>query len=88
MGVSRLPEFSAARGKDDFFFGDPSADFQLTGVEHTFPSLLSWKSQLEKLKADVDQVLSRVCEGLSSFGPGLKSKRVGRKNKTKKKKMY
>jgi hypothetical protein len=38
------------------------------------------------LKADVDQVLSRVCEGLSSFGPGLKSKRVGRKNKTKKKK--
>jgi hypothetical protein len=55
-------------------------------VVHTFPSLLLWKSQLEKLKADADQVLSRVCEGLSSFGPGLKSKGVGQKNKTKKKK--
>jgi len=86
MGVSRLPENSAARGKNDIFLGDHSADFQLTGVVHTFPSLLLWKSQLEKLKADVDQVLRRVCEGLSSFGPGLKSKRVGRKIKTKKKK--
>jgi hypothetical protein len=86
MGVSRLPENSAARGKKDIFLGDHSADFQLTGVVHTFPSLLLWKSQLEKLKADVDQVLSRVCEELSSFGPGLKSKGVGQKNKTKKKK--
>jgi hypothetical protein len=86
MGVSRLPKNSAARGKDGIFFGDYFADFQLTGVEHTFPSLLLWKSQLEKLKADMDQALSRVCEGLSSFGPGSKSKRVGRKNKKKKKK--
>jgi hypothetical protein len=86
MGVSRLPEISAARGKDDFFFGDSSADFQLTGVEHTFPSLMLWKSQLEKLKADVAQALSRVCEGLFSFRPGFKPKRVGRKNKNKKKK--
>jgi len=70
----------------DIFLGDHSADSQLTGVVHTFPSLLLWKSQPEKLKADVDQVLSRVCEGLSSFGPGLKSKQVGWKNKTKKKK--
>jgi hypothetical protein len=86
MGVSRLPENSTARGKDGIFFGDYSADFQLTGVEHTFPSLSLWKSQLEKLKADVDQALSRVCEGLFSFGPGSKSRRVGMKNKNKKKK--
>jgi hypothetical protein len=38
-----------------------------------------WKSQLGKLKADVDQALSRVCERLLSFGPGSK------KNKNKKK---
>jgi hypothetical protein len=63
MGISQLPEISAARGKDDLFFGDSSANFQLTGVEHTFPSLMLWKSQLEKLKADVEQALSRVCEG-------------------------
>jgi hypothetical protein len=55
-------------------------------VEHTFPSLLSWKSQLEKLKADVEQALSKVCEGLLSIGPGFKPKRVGRKNNNKKKK--
>lgn len=86
LGVSRLPDFSAARGNDDFFYGDPSADCQLTGVEHTFPSLLSWKSQLERLKAEVEQALSRVCEGLLSIGPGFKPKRVGRKNNNKKKK--
>jgi hypothetical protein len=86
MGVSLLPEISAARGKDDFFFGDSSADFQLKGVEYTFPSLMLWKSQQEKLKADVDQALSRVCERLFSCGPGFKPKRVRRKNKNKKKK--
>jgi hypothetical protein len=35
MGVSRLPQSSAARGKAGYFFGDSSADFQLTGEEHT-----------------------------------------------------
>jgi len=43
------------------------------------------ESQLEKLKADVDQALSRVCEGLLSIGPGSKSKLYGQKNKNKKK---
>jgi hypothetical protein len=86
MGVSQVPMKSAARGKDGSFSGDYSADFWLTGDEHTFPSLLLWKSQLEKLKADVDQALSRVCEGLILVGPGSKSKRYGRKKKNKNKK--
>jgi len=85
MGVSRVPMKSAARGKDGSFSGDYSVDFRLTGDEHTFPSLLLWKSQLEKLKADVDQALSRVCEGLILVGPGFKSKRYGRKKKNKNK---
>jgi hypothetical protein len=49
MGVSQLSQSSAARGKSGYFFGDSSADIQLTGEEHTYPSLLLWKSQLEKL---------------------------------------
>jgi hypothetical protein len=85
MGVSLLPMKSVARGKGGSFCGD-FAVYQLTGEEHTFPSLLLWKSQLEKLKADVDQALSRVCEGLFSFGPGSKSKCVGRKKKIKNRK--
>jgi hypothetical protein len=86
MGVNWLPQTSAARGKAGYFFGDSFADFQLTGEEHMYPSLLLWKSQLEKLKADVDQALSRVCEGLLSIGPGSKSKLYGRKKKNKNKK--
>jgi len=85
MGGSLLPMKSAARGKGGSFCGDPEV-YQLTGEEHTFPSLLLWKSQLEKLKAGVDQALSRVCEGLISVGPGSKSKRFGRKKKNKNKK--
>jgi hypothetical protein len=85
MGGSLLPMKSAARGKGGSFCGDPEV-YQLTGEEHTFPSLLLWKSQLEKLKADVDQALSRICEGLFSFGPGSKSKCIGWKKKIKNRK--
>jgi len=85
-GYIWLPENSDSRGKDDSCFGVSCADRLLSGVEHTFPSLLLWKCQLEKLKEDVDQALNRVCEGLYSFGPGCKSKRFGRKNSNKKKK--
>jgi hypothetical protein len=55
---------------------------------NTYSSLLIWKTQLEKLKADVDQAFSRVCEGLLEIGPGLKLNVNGwkRKNKLKKKK--
>jgi hypothetical protein len=47
---------------------------------------MNWKRQLEKLKAEVDQAFSRVCEGLLEFGPGLKPKVNGRKRKNKLKK--
>jgi hypothetical protein len=86
MNVSLLPANFDSRGKDDSCFGVSCADRQLSGVEHTFPSLLLWKCQLEKLKEDVDQALNRVCEGFCSFGPGCKSKRFGQKNSNKKKK--
>jgi len=85
-GVSLWPMKSVARGNGGSFCGDFSADYQLTREEHTFPSLLLWKSQLEKLKADVDQALSRVCEGLFSVGPGSKSKCGGWKKKIKNRK--
>jgi hypothetical protein len=75
MGVSRLPQTSG------YFFGDYSADFQLIGEERTLPSLVLWKRHLEKLKADVDQAPTRVCEGLLLFGPSSKSKRYGWKKK-------
>jgi hypothetical protein len=44
---------------------------------NTFSSLLNWKRQLEKLKVEVDQAFSRVCEGLLEFGPGLKPRLMG-----------
>jgi hypothetical protein len=84
MGVSRLPKISAARGKDDFFFGDSSADFQLTGVEHTFPSLVMWKSQLEKLKADMDQALAGSVRGFFRLGMALSPSELGGITKTRK----
>jgi hypothetical protein len=78
---------SAARDKTGCFFGDISTGYQLTGEMNTYSSLLIWKSQLEKLKADVDQAFSRVCEGLLVIGPGFKPNvnRRKRKNKHKKK---
>jgi len=67
-------------------FGDTSAGIQLTGELNTFSSLLNWKSQLEKLKVEVDKAFSRVCEGFLEFGPGLKPNVNGRKRKNKLKK--
>jgi hypothetical protein len=55
---------SAALDKIGCFYGDNSAGNLLTREMNTYSSLLIWKSQLEKLKADVDQALSRVCEGI------------------------
>jgi len=77
---------SAARDKTGCFYGDISAGNQLTREKNTHSSLLIWKSQLEKLKADVDQAFSRVCEGLLEFGPGFKPNVNGRKRKNKLKK--
>jgi hypothetical protein len=77
---------SAAREKTSYFYGNNSAGNQLIGEMNTYSSLLIWKSQLEKLKADVDQALSRVCEGLLEIGPGFKPTVIGRKRKKKLKK--
>jgi hypothetical protein len=76
----------AVRDKTDCPFGDTSAGIQLTGELNTYSPLLNWKSQLEKLKAEVDKALSRVYEGLLEFGPGLKPNVNGRKRKNKLKK--
>jgi hypothetical protein len=77
---------SATRDKTGCVHGETSAGNQLTGELNWFSSLLTWKSQLEKLKADVDQAYSRVCDGLLEHGPGLKPKVNGRKRKNKPKK--
>jgi hypothetical protein len=77
---------STARDKTGCFYGEILAGNQLTGEMNIYSSLLIWKSQLEKLKADVDQALSRVCEGLLEIGPGLKPNVNGRKRKNKLKK--
>jgi hypothetical protein len=76
----------AIRDKTGCAYGDTSVGNQLTGELNVFSSLLNWKSQLEKLKVEVDQAFSRVCEGLLEFGPGLKPKVNGRKRKNKLKK--
>jgi hypothetical protein len=76
----------AVRYKIGRVHGDTSAGNQLSGELNTFSSLLNWKRQLEKLKAEVDQAFSRVCEGILEFGPGLKPKVNGRKRKNKLKK--
>jgi hypothetical protein len=78
---------SAARDKTGCVYGDSSAGNQLTGEMNMYSSLLIWKSQPEKLKADVDQALSRVCEGLLEIGPGFKPNvtRPKRKKELKKK---
>jgi hypothetical protein len=72
---------SATQDKTGCFYGDNSAGNQLTGVMNTYSFLLIWKSQLEKLKAEVDQALSRVCEGLLEIGPGLKPNATRQKRK-------
>jgi len=77
---------STTRDKTGCVHGKSSAGNQLTGELNWFSSLLTWKSQLEKLKADVDQAYSRVCDGLLELGPGLRPKINGRKRKNKPKK--
>jgi len=59
----------------------------LTSEEDTFSLLSLWRSQLEKLKAEMDRALCHVSEGLLLFGPGSKLNGIRRKRKmdTKKK---
>jgi hypothetical protein len=100
MGVSRLPEMAAqshpnTQGKPECSKvyahastqSNISAGFQLTSEKDTFSLLSLWRSQLEKLKADVNRALCRVSEGLLLFGPGSKPNdtRWKRKKDTKKK---
>jgi len=100
MGVSRLPEMAAqshpdTRGKPECskVYAHASAQpnistgFQLTSEEDTFSLLSLWRSQLEKLKANVDRALCRVSEGLLLFGPRSKPNGIRQKRKkdTKKK---
>jgi hypothetical protein len=100
MGVSRLLDMAAkshpkTRGKPECFKvyahafaqSNISAGFQLTSEEDTFSLLSLWRSQLEKLKADVDRALCCVSEGLLLFGPGSKPNSIRRKRKDTKKKM-
>jgi hypothetical protein len=84
--LAKAKKVSAARDKTGCVHGETSAGNQLTGELNWFSSLLTWRSQLEKLKADVDQDYSRVCDGLLEIGPGLKPKVNGRKRKNKPKK--
>jgi hypothetical protein len=75
--LARVVSASAARDKTDCVFGEFSAGNRLTGELNTYSSLLNWKSQLEKLKAEVDQTFNRICEGLLEFGLGFKPKVYG-----------
>jgi hypothetical protein len=84
--LAKAKKVFVARDKTGCVHGETSAGNQLTGELNWFSSLLTWKSQLEKLKADVDQAYSRVCDGLLEHGPGLKPKVNGRKRKNKPKK--
>jgi hypothetical protein len=93
QGVRSFPILEAKspavfRGKSDYSFGEKSDGFQKFGRKDTFPSLLLWQSQLEKLKYEVDRALSSVREGLLLVGPGFKpngDRRKKKKNRKKKK---
>jgi hypothetical protein len=83
---TKAKKVSTTRDKTGCVHGETSAGNQLTGELNWFSSLLTWKCQLEKLKADVDQAYNRVCDGLLELRPGLKPKINGRKRKNKPKK--
>jgi hypothetical protein len=100
MGVSRLPKMATqshpnTRGKPECskVYAHASAQsnisigYQLTSKEDTFSLLSLWRSQLEKLKADMDRALCCVSEWLLLFRPGSKPSGIRRKRKkdTKKK---